>query len=151
MSSLINEKLVNLNIKENNPSEVIRELGELIHSDNRLNDFDGYYQAVLDREAEVSTAIGFGIAIPHGKTEFVKDTSIAFGRSETGIEWKGFDSDPVNIVILLAVPEEAKGDQHLQIIASISRKLIHEEFRNTLMVADEKEIVKLISESIDLK
>lgn len=148
MTTLINEKLVNLNLKAGTPKDSIEDLAKLIHSDNRLNDFNGYYEAVLDRESEVSTAIGFGIAIPHGKTKHVKETTVAFGRSNKGVEWEGFDDEPVKIIILLAVPEEAKGDQHLQIIASISRKLIHKEFRELLMEADEAEIVSLISDTL---
>jgi PTS system fructose-specific IIA component/PTS system nitrogen regulatory IIA component len=76
----------------------------------------------------------------------VKETTVAFGRLTNYLDWQSLDGQEVGLVFLLAVPEECKGDQHLKIIASLSRKLIHQDFRETLQNAKTKEeIVNLLN------
>lgn len=144
--ALITNSLVDLNISETSKADVILTLAKRIDADGRLIDFDQYLQSVLDREALTTTGIGFGIAIPHGKTDAVKETTVAFGRTNQPIDWESLDGTPTQIVFLLAVPEASKGDEHLRIIASLSRKLIHQSFRESLEhTTSEAEIVDLIS------
>jgi fructose-specific phosphotransferase system IIA component len=139
--------LVNLDVTGTSKEAVILELAKLIDAEGRVNNFEQYLQSVLDRENLTTTGIGFGIAIPHGKTEAVTQTTVAFGRSATPIDWDSLDGTPAQIIFLLAVPEASKGDEHLRIIASLSRKLIHEEFRDKLANStSESEIVALISD-----
>lgn len=147
---VINANLVNLAVDGACKEDIILELAKQIHGEDRLNSYDCYIQSVLDREALTTTGIGFGIAIPHGKCDSVKETTIAFGRTKEAIDWQSLDGEPTQAVFLLAVPEAHKGDEHLRIIASLSRKLIHEEFRERLFQSDSsEEIVTLISECIN--
>ena len=96
-----------------------------------------------------TTGIGFGIAIPHGKSPHVKETTVAFGRLTKQVDWQSLDGENVGLVFLLAVPEDCQGDQHLKIIAGLSRKLVHQEFRNTLQQAtSDQEIVNLLTDSL---
>lgn len=150
MTQVINTELVDLTVEGLSRDAVIQQLAERIEQDNRLESLDGYIDSVMERETLTSTGIGFGIAIPHGKSSHVKETTVAFGRLKSSVDWNSLDDQPVSIVFLLAVPEECKGDQHLRIIAGLSRKLIHDDFREKLATAvEEEEIVALISESLE--
>jgi len=139
MSKIINAELIKLNIDSNNKEEVIKELARLIDKEGRLNSFDGYVEEVLKREELSTTGIGFGVAIPHGKTNAVKVPTVVFGRTESGIEWQALDEQPVHMVFLLAVPEEATSNVHLKILAALSRKLMNEDFRQSILEIGSKE------------
>lgn len=149
MTNVISEKLIDLNVDGNTPNEVIKNMAMLIDATGRISDFEGYCQSVFEREELTSTGIGFGIAIPHGKCEHVKECTVAFGRLKEPIDWQSFDNNAVEMVFLLAVPEQCAGDEHLKIIASLSRKLIHEDFRELLRTTkNEEKIIKEITESL---
>ncbi|MBL1229803.1 PTS sugar transporter subunit IIA [Enterococcus sp. BWB1-3] len=149
MAEVINTELVDLSVEGLSRNEIIRHLANKIDLDDRINNFEGYFDSVIEREELTSTGIGFGIAIPHGKCSHVKATTVAFGRLKNEVDWNSLDGKNVTIVFLLAVPEECKGDQHLRMIAGLSRKLIHDEFRNKLETAEDKqEIVELINDSL---
>lgn len=148
---ILTPDLVDLTIKANCNLQVIDHLANKIDDcEGRLNDCDGFIEDVLSREQLTSTAIGFGVAIPHGKSACVDEVTVAFGRLDEGIEWESFDGEKVDLVFLLAIPEECKGDQHLKLIACLSRKLIHEEFRESLRAAqDVNEIMELLDETLN--
>lgn len=149
MTKVISEKLIDLSVEGTNPNEVIKNMAKLIDATGRISDFEGYYQSVLEREELTSTGIGFGFAIPHGKSEHVKECTVAFGRLKESIDWQSLDNNAVEMVFLLAVPEKCAGDEHLKIIAGLSRKLIHEDFRELLRTTqNEEEIIKEITESL---
>ncbi|MDI3316138.1 MAG: PTS sugar transporter subunit IIA, partial [Bacillota bacterium] len=111
-------------------AEAIRELAGRLLADGRLDDVEGFTRDVLAREAEVSTSMGHGIAIPHAKSAHVRRAGLAFGRSARGIEWPGFDGgvDRVTQLFLIAVPRGAD-DKHLRILAALARSLMDPGFR----------------------
>lgn len=149
MSNVMTKEMVELSLAGTNKQEAIRNMAKLIDATGRLADFDGYYHSVLEREELTSTGIGFGIAIPHGKSEHVTECAVAFGRLKEQLDWQSLDNKPVEIVFLLAVPEASAGEEHLKIISGLSRKLIHEDFRTLLQTTnDEEEIVNVINESL---
>ena len=88
---------------------------------------------VFEREAEGMTGIGNSIAIPHGKTAAVTEPFLCFAKVAS-IDWNALDGGPVDLVFMIGVPENA-GNEHLKILASISRKLMKEEFRSGLREA----------------
>lgn len=146
---VINEKLVDLAIEADSKMTAINVLAERINQEGRLHDYAGYVESVIERENLTTTGIGFGIAIPHGKSPYVKETTVAFGRLTDKVDWQSLDGENVGLVFLLAVPEECQGDQHLKIIAGLSRKLVHQEFRDTLQhAANDQEIVNLLNDSL---
>ncbi|MGG6817915.1 UNVERIFIED_CONTAM: PTS sugar transporter subunit IIA [Streptococcus canis] len=141
--------LINLQLSGNRKEIIIDSLAKQIDACGLIEDFDVYYDSVLEREALTSTGIGFGIAIPHGKSAAVKECAVAFGRLTHAVDWESLDNQPVRMVFLLAVPESCAGNQHLKIIAGLSRKLIHEDFRTTLEESqDPQEIVNLINDCL---
>jgi PTS system fructose-specific IIA component len=125
---LINKNLIKLDLKSKNKKEAIEELAELAKRDCKIDSFEDYVESVLKREESYSTGIGNGIAIPHGKSNSVKEALIVFGRCEGKIEWDSLDGKPVNLVFLLGIPEENAGDIHLKVLSQLSRKIMHDDF-----------------------
>lgn len=149
MKRIINKSMISLNSNFNTKSDVIMMLADLMDREGVINDLDKYVENVKERESLTSTGIGFGIAIPHGKCSFVNSCAVGFCRLNKPIDWESIDGDPVDTVFLLAVPDECAGNEHLKIIAALSRKLIHEEFRNFLKTSeDPDELSEVINDSL---
>ena len=144
---LITKELMELKIEGKSKEGVIKMLAEKAQEIGRISDIDTYVQAVMDRESEYSTAVGFGVAIPHGKTNAVSEAFLAYGRVDA-VDWQALDEEPVYNVFLIGVPEEASGNTHLQILAKLSRKLMKKDFRAALNDADSKEeLLALLKEN----
>lgn len=104
-----------------------------------------YLEAVMKREEESTTGIGFGVAIPHGKSSAVTKPSLGFGRSQKGIAYDSMDNKPVHLMFLIAVPESSN-DEHLRILSKLSRKLMHDDVRQKLMTVTDIEALYQIFE-----
>jgi PTS system nitrogen regulatory IIA component len=91
-------------------------------------------QALEDRERLNSTALGDGVAIPHGKLSGIKRVFAAFARSKQGVDFHSLDGEPTHLFFLLVAPEDSAG-AHLKALARISRLLKDENFRARLMQA----------------
>ncbi|MFH1135174.1 MAG: PTS sugar transporter subunit IIA [Pseudomonadota bacterium] len=102
-------------------------------------------EVLLERERLGSTGIGEGIAIPHGKSNRIKELTIACGRSKEGVDFESMDGKPTHLFFLLLAPENTAG-VHLKALAKISRLLKDPSFRQELMAAPgAAEIFELIS------
>ncbi|MGX1902614.1 PTS sugar transporter subunit IIA [Thermolongibacillus altinsuensis] len=149
ITSLINEELIVLDLEASNQLEVIEHLASLLEKQERIESKSAFIQGVLDREAEFTTGFGNGIAIPHCKNPTVKKASIVIGRTIKGIDWNSLDGLEVSFVIMLAIPPSEGGTTHLQILSTLSSKLIDPDFRSRLMNAkDKQEILKLLEECV---
>lgn len=125
--------------------EVIEQMAERLAAGGVLSDKAAYVEAVLNREQTGSTGIGFGVAIPHGKSKGVAQAGLAFAKLAQPVDWASLDGNPVSAVFMIAVPEEAAGNEHLKILIAISRKLIDEDFRSKLLqVRDPQELTALL-------
>lgn len=131
---MFSKNRVCFDLKATNKDEAIKELIQILYDDDKIIDKEKFREAVLKREQEFSTGIGMGIAIPHGKSKAVKEPSIAFGRSNKGINYESMDDKPAHLFFLIAVPEESS-DIHLRALSEISRKLMHTEIREKLFKA----------------
>ena len=92
--------------------------------------------ALKQRERSMSTGIGFGIALPHAVTNLVGEIVIAFGRSKAGIDFDALDRQPVRLVAMIIVPV-AMREEHLKLLAGISRLLHKPELRSALETASD--------------
>ena len=102
-------------------------------------------RVLLERERLGSTAIGGGIAIPHGKLKFLESLLVGFGRSRKGVDFEAIDGKPAHLFFLLMAPEDSTGD-HLRMLARISRLLKDSSFKQRLMTAaDRREIYTVIA------
>ena len=103
--------------------------------------------AVLQREEEVSTSIGYGIAIPHGKTDAVKEPFISFMSFDTPFIWDQETGDEVEAAFLIGVPETNTETLHLKAIAAISKRLLDDDFREELYACrSQREAYTLLNE-----
>ena len=112
-------------------SEALQELAALLSSLHPELDRARLVQVLLDREALGSTAIGEGIAIPHGKMPGVTNVMAAFGRSPNGLPFDSLDGNPTRLFFLLVAPEDSAGI-HLKALARVSRLLKDKSFRDRL-------------------
>ncbi len=146
MMDFLSEKAICADMKAATKEEAIRELVELLAKAQLIKDKEGIIKTLLDREALGSTGIGQGVAIPHGKSENVKELVAAFGLSQKGVNFDSLDGEPVYIFFLLVAPEDSAGP-HLKALARISRLLKDKYFRDTLKSAkDEKNLLKIIKQ-----
>lgn len=135
-----------LKLKASTKSEVVETLAEILLKNGFIDNLAEFIKDVKDREQHMTTGIGNGIAIPHGKSNSVLESTVVFAKTTGNIEWESLDDKPVNIIFLLAIAKQDAGDEHLRILANISGKLMDDDFIYAIKKADtEEEIEELLS------
>ncbi|WP_336024980.1 PTS sugar transporter subunit IIA [Halobellus salinisoli] len=119
----------------------IEFLLDLIADNGRVTDRAAALKALREREQEATTGVGMGIGIPHAKTSAVDEPSVAFARSSEGIDFDAMDDKPARLLFMILVPAEG-GEEHLQILSALSRALMHEDVRETLLEAEDAETIQ---------
>lgn len=143
---LISENMIKLNVCLNTKEEVIAYVAKIMTDVGKCSDEEKYEKDMKKRESEISTNLGDGIGMPHARTDSITEAGLVFLRLEKPINW-GSENTPVRIVFGIGVPEKA-GDLHLKILASLSRKLIYDDFRQKLFESQtESEILNNIKEA----
>jgi len=146
VSELLKPEFIIPELNGESKEEIINELIDLFKNDPRVEDIDKVRSAVLDREKVMSTGVGKGFAIPHGKTNAVKEIVGAFGKIKDGIDYDALDGNPVNLVFLL-VGKDNLISTHIKLLSRISRLMNKDDFRHRLTEANTaEEIVKLFSD-----
>lgn len=112
--------------------EIIVHLSQLALDAGKITDVDSYIHAVLEREETASTAVGFGISIPHGEAVAVRESFVACLHLMQPVTW---DHDEVDLVFMIGVPLSSRNKEHLRILAMLSRHLMKEDFRKELRSA----------------
>lgn len=135
LSQLLNSEAVDVQLRSKAKREVIAELVALLEKAHGVSSGGEILDRVLKREAMMSTGIGNGIAIPHGKARAVDRLVAACGVSRTGVEFDSVDSEPATLFILLVSPEDV-GGPHVKVLANISRLLKEENVRESLKHAE---------------
>ncbi|MCB2296151.1 fructose PTS transporter subunit IIA, partial [Clostridium algoriphilum] len=144
ITELLKKNTIILDLKSNSKAEVIDELVNKLDSAGMLNDKEEYKKAILKREADFSTGIGEGIAIPHAKVAAVKTPALAFGRSTAGIDFDSLDDSPANIFFMIAATEGAN-NTHLETLSRLSTLLMNEDFKKKLLIVKTpEEVLSLI-------
>ncbi len=131
LSELLNEKAVSLSLAARDKESCIKELVQLLESAHGVNTRGEILSKVLQRESMMSTGIGNGVAIPHGKTRLLDHLVAACGVSPSGMEFDSMDGEPATLFILLVSPESLRGP-HVKALASVSRLLKEESVRTSL-------------------
>jgi PTS system nitrogen regulatory IIA component len=114
--------------------EVITQMIDGLFQPGKVKDREKALQAVLDREAKMSTGMQNGIAIPHGKTDSVDQLIVGVGICREGVDFAAIDGQPCHIFIMTLSPENRTGP-HIQFLAEISKVLGNEQLRNDLKTA----------------
>jgi PTS system fructose-specific IIC component len=119
----------------------IDEMIQKMYDAGRISDIETYKEGILAREAQTSTGLGDGIAMPHAKNAAVKEATVLFAKSNKGVDYEALDGQPTYLFFMIAAPEGAN-DTHLQALAALSRQLINPDFVAKLKVAKTPEEVQ---------
>lgn len=147
VAEVLRKERIAENLSAASKEEALAKLTDLLYESGALSDRDAFLEDVLNREAVSTTGIGNGIAIPHGKSANVKETTVAIGRLKDEVEWESVDDKPVKLIVLLAVNEEDKTGVHVKLLSGMARKLAAEQTCKRLLDAkDADEIISIFSE-----
>ncbi|MEK5238727.1 fructose-specific PTS transporter subunit EIIC [Paenibacillus sp. FSL L8-0470] len=139
---MIKETMI-MDLKATTKEAAIDELIASLAGSGRINDPVQFKEMILLREAQSSTGIGGGIAMPHAKTRAVNEATVVFAKSAAGVDFASLDEEPAQLFFMIAAPEGA-GNMHLRTLASLSRLLIESEFIEALMKASTPEEVSAL-------
>jgi mannitol/fructose-specific phosphotransferase system IIA component (Ntr-type) len=135
ITDLLSEQLVFPALDAGGSDEAIAMLAMRLAAFHRDVDRDGLLHALRERERQVTTALGDGVAIPHARLAGLDRTVAAFARSRAGVPWESIDGKPTHLVFLLAGPADSPG-AYLKVLAGVSRLLSDERCRIRLMEAE---------------
>lgn len=142
-----NSDNVILDMTAENQEEVLKKISFVAEDLGFTNNSTKLTQDFLEREREFSTGFGNGIAIPHAKSDDVKEATVIFARLINPVDWNSMDGAPVKDIISIMVPAHAS-KEHLDTLAKLSRQIIHSEFIEKLNTGNKEEIVNLIKTTI---
>jgi nitrogen PTS system EIIA component len=146
ITEILTPELVIAELAGQTKPDVLRELAACLAAKYREIDLDALIAVLAERERLGSTAIGDGIAIPHGKIRGVRQILGTFGRHLKGVDFESLDDKPTHLLFLLVAPEDS-ASLHLKALARVSRLFKDGAFRDRLMGApDSAEIYRLIVE-----
>ncbi|CAM3304881.1 MULTISPECIES: PTS fructose transporter subunit IIABC [Saccharibacillus] len=131
ITDLMIEPVMIMDLRSATKEAVIDELIASLNASGRINDVSAFKQAILAREAQSSTGIGEGIAMPHAKTSAVNQPTIVFGKSTRGVNYESLDDQPAYFFFMIAVPE-GESNLHLQALKVLSRMLLDADFLDRL-------------------
>ncbi|WP_077307711.1 PTS fructose transporter subunit IIABC [Terribacillus halophilus] len=144
ITELLTKDTIILQLQSQTKADVIEELVSKLDEAGKLNDKTGFKEAILAREAQSTTGIGEGIAIPHGKSAAVTTPAIAFGRSKEGLDYEALDGQPSHLFFMIAASEGAN-QTHLETLSRLSSFLMDSTFRSNIENAEtEEEIMTII-------
>lgn len=138
ITELLDINSIDLNPQISNKEEAIDHLVNLLDQSGKLNDKEIYKESVLNREAQSTTGIGDGVAIPHGQSEGVETAGLSAMVVKEGLDFKSLDGQPTYLFFMIGAPKDS-GGAHLQALAQLSTLLMEEDFRNALINASSKE------------
>ena len=146
ITELLDLKSIDLNPQVSSKEEAIDHMVDLLDQSGKLNNKEVYKESVLKREAQSTTGIGDGVAIPHGQSEGVQTAGLAAMVIKEGLDFQSLDGKPTYLFFMIGAPKDS-GGAHLQALAQLSTLLMEEDFRNSLINASSKEeFLKLIDE-----
>ena len=134
LTDILEDSCIQLNIEASDKTSVLTELVDVLAATGKVQDRDELLRVIIDREKLMSTGIGNGVALPHGKTNVVENSVAAIATLSTPIDFDSLDDKPVQIILLLVGTEENVGG-HLRLLSRISRMVGSENFRSSLMAA----------------
>ncbi|MFW1291222.1 PTS 2-O-a-mannosyl-D-glycerate transporter subunit IIABC [Vibrio parahaemolyticus] len=146
LTSLTNPSLINLQTTFESRDAAIRALAEQLNQQGKLHNKEEYLQAVFAREEQGPTALGEGLAVPHGKTDAVKEAAFAVATLKEDLKWQGLDEDEdVNLIFLIAIPNAEAGSTHMHLLTELTTTLVDDDVREAVLNATNVEqIISLL-------
>ena len=146
ITDLLKKDTVIIDLAATSKDAAIDEMAKKLHIAGRLNNFDGFKEAILKRESQSTTGIGEGIAIPHAKTDAVKTPSILFAKSAKGVDYESLDGQPAHLLFMIAA-SDGTNNEHLETLSRLSSLLMDTTLRENLLAAQSPEDVIRIIEA----
>ena len=144
--SLLDKNSIFLNKEADTKEQLLEDMIQSLGNRVTEEELENIRTAVFEREAIMSTGVGKGLAIPHGKVKNLARTLASFAILKNPIDYKAIDDVPVNMVFLMVAPE-AQNSVHIKLLSRISRMLNNRDFRDRLeQAADQDEIVEVFKE-----
>lgn len=143
INDLLRKDLMILDLQATEKEAAIDEMIGRLSEKNVISDKETYKEGIMQREAQTSTGLGDGIAMPHSKNKAVKEPAVLFAKSAKGVDYESLDGQPTHYLFMIAAPEGGN-DLHLQVLASLSRKLVNPEVLEQLDQASTPEDVQAI-------
>lgn len=134
LKDILTREVILVPLENTEKDRIIEEMVDVLYDNNKVEDRDKVLKAVLDRERVMSTGVGDGVAIPHGKADGVKQLVASLGITKKDIDFGSIDDKPVRLVFLLVGPYDQTGP-HLKALSRISRLMHKAEFRSKLINA----------------
>lgn len=147
LTDLLTIDRIRIPLQAKTKDELLRELVALVTGGSSESEQEDVLRAVRERESVLSTGIGYGVAIPHGKSSAVRELSMAAGRSAEPIEFDALDGQPARLFFLLVGPESAAGP-HIKALSRISRIVRRDDVRARLVAAtDEASFLRALEDA----
>jgi len=140
LSELFGKDNIVLDLPSGAKEEVLEAILRNLDERNQIQDFDRVMADLLEREKVMSTGIGHGVAIPHAYTDGVDRLVAGFFRTSEGVDFEALDEKKVDLFFIILGPKESRRD-HIKLLAKVSRLLNHEDFREELRKAGDREEV----------
>lgn len=132
IEDLLFKDLMIMDLEANTKETAIDEMVNQLVEKAIIDDADVFKEGIMEREAQTSTGLGDGIAMPHSKNSVVNQPAVLFAKSKTGVDFEALDNKPVHLFFMIAVPE-GENDLHLQVLAKLARSLV-----DAIFIADLK-------------
>ena len=150
ITDLLKKESISLKAAPTNKAECLEMAISLMEKAGNISDYKAYKEQVFFRETEGTTGIGDGIAIPHGKCDAVKSPGLAAMVIPDGVEYEALDGEPVDLLFLIAAPN-TKDNIHLDVLAKLSRLLMHDDFVKALKSASSPDEFLAICDKYDVE
>ncbi|MFI3594518.1 fructose-specific PTS transporter subunit EIIC [Streptococcus uberis] len=134
IQDLLKKDLMLLDLQATSKEAAIDEMISRLVSKNVVSDFDIFKKGIMAREAQTSTGLGDGIAMPHSKNAAVREASVLFAKSNNGVDYESLDGQPTDLFFMIAAPDGAN-DTHLAALAQLSQYLLKDGFADKLRQA----------------
>ncbi|EUJ26585.1 PTS sugar transporter subunit IIA, partial [Listeria grayi] len=131
ITELLSKETMILSLQATTKEAVIDELISSLERNGKINDPKLFKEEIMKREAQSSTGIGEGIAMPHAKTKAVNVPTVVFAKSEQGIDYESLDGQPAELFFMIAATDGAN-ETHLETLAALSRLLVNPDFVQAL-------------------
>ena len=134
IQDVLNKNVMLFDLQATDKEGVINEMIQSLVDNGVVTDFDTFKAGIMNREAQTSTGLGDGIAMPHSKNEAVKEATVLFAKSNKGVDYASLDGQPADLFFMIAAPEGAN-DTHLAALAELSKYLMKPGFADKLRQA----------------
>ena len=134
IQDVLNKNVMLFDLQATDKEGVINEMIQSLVDNGVVTDFDTFKDGIMNREAQTSTGLGDGIAMPHSKNEAVKEATVLFAKSNKGVDYASLDGQPTDLFFMIAAPEGAN-DTHLAALAELSKYLMKPGFADKLRQA----------------